>query len=121
MNFLADESVDQQIVDRLREDGHFVVYVAEMDPGIDDKDVLYAANQQMALLITADKGFGELVFRQRLVSKGVVLVRLAGLSPAGRRRRIARHPRTRIGAVERVQRCQPWNVQDPPSNLSCIF
>jgi len=52
MNFLADESVDQQIVDRLREDGHTVVYVAEMDPGIDDKDVLNAANQQMALLIT---------------------------------------------------------------------
>jgi hypothetical protein len=37
MNFLADESVDQQIVDRLRQDGHSVVYVAEMDPGIDDK------------------------------------------------------------------------------------
>ena len=51
MNFLADESVDQQIVDRLRADGHSVVYVAEMDPGIDDKDVLNAANQQMALLI----------------------------------------------------------------------
>lgn len=37
MNFLADESVDQQIVDRLRADGHAVVYVAEMDPGIDDR------------------------------------------------------------------------------------
>jgi predicted nuclease of predicted toxin-antitoxin system len=84
MNFLADESVDQQIVDRLRADGHSVVYVAEMDPGIDDKAVLNAANQRMALLITADKGFGELVFRQRLISMGVVLVRLAGLSPAGK-------------------------------------
>ena len=52
--------------------------------GIDDKDVLNAANREIALLITADKGFGELVFRQRLVSKGVVLVRLAGLSPAGK-------------------------------------
>jgi len=87
--------------------------------GIDDKDVLNAANREIALLITADKGFGELVFRQRLVSKGVVLVRLAGLSPSGEGGDgIARHPRARIGAVERVQRCQPWNVQDPPSNLS---
>ncbi len=82
MNFLADESVDQQIVDRLRADGHAVVYVAEMDPGIDDKGVLSAANKRMALLVTADKGFGELVFRQRLISKGVVLVRLAELSDA---------------------------------------
>lgn len=84
MNFLADESVDLQIVDRLRPDGHSVVYVAEIHPGIEDKEVLKTANQQMALLMTADKGFGELVFRQRLISRGVVLVRLAGLSPAGK-------------------------------------
>ena len=36
MNFLADESVDRQIVDALREDGHAVLYVTEMDPGISD-------------------------------------------------------------------------------------
>lgn len=36
MNFVADESVDRQIVERLREDGHSVIYVAGMDPGIPD-------------------------------------------------------------------------------------
>jgi len=29
MNFIADESIDRQIVERLRDDGHFVWYVAE--------------------------------------------------------------------------------------------
>ncbi len=29
----------------------------------------------------ADKDFGELVFRQRLLASGVILIRLAGLSP----------------------------------------
>lgn len=33
-------------------------------------------------LVTADKDFGELVFRQRRVNAGIVLLRLAGL-PAG--------------------------------------
>lgn len=32
MNFLADESVDQAIVQRLRDDGHDVLAVAEMVP-----------------------------------------------------------------------------------------
>jgi predicted nuclease of predicted toxin-antitoxin system len=32
-------------------------------------------------LITADKDFGELVFRQRLLTHGVILLRLAGVSP----------------------------------------
>lgn len=81
MNFLADESVDRQIVDRLRQDGHLVRYVAEMGPGISDDTVLDLANQEVALLLTADKDFGELVFRQRRPMPGIVLIRLAGLSP----------------------------------------
>jgi predicted nuclease of predicted toxin-antitoxin system len=81
MNFLADESLDRQIVDRLREDGHRVWYVAEMKPGISDDVVIELANREGALLLTADKDFGELVFRQRRLAPGVVLIRLAGLSP----------------------------------------
>ena len=81
MKFLADESVDQKVVDQLRMDGHEVWYVAEMEPGIPDDLVLGWANQEMAILVTADKDFGELVFRQKRISKGVILTRLAGLSP----------------------------------------
>src|SRR5947209_2851085 len=81
MNLLADESVERQVVERLRLDGHEVLYVAEMEPGISDKVVLERANETAALLITADKDFGELVFREgRLSSGGVVLTRLSGLS-----------------------------------------
>ena len=44
MNFLVDESVDRQVVERLRQEGHEVLYVAEMEPGLRDDDVLEAAN-----------------------------------------------------------------------------
>ena len=82
MKLLADESVDRQIVHRLREDGYTVQYVAEMEPGIPDDVVLGLANRDADVLVTADKDFGELVFRRRLVASGILLVRLAGLSPA---------------------------------------
>ena len=81
MKIVADESVDKQIVDRLRADGHEVLFVAELDPGIDDETVLLRSRQSSALLLTADKDFGELVFRQRLLHSGVLLIRLAGLTP----------------------------------------
>jgi len=84
VNFLADESVDRQIVDRLRQDGHLVWYIAEMEPGIADDTVLDLANQEAALLLTADKDFGELVFRQRRLAPGIVLIRLAGLTPTSK-------------------------------------
>jgi hypothetical protein len=39
VNLLADEGVDRQIVDRLRQDGHSVLYIAEMEPGISDEAI----------------------------------------------------------------------------------
>ena len=81
MNLLADESVDRPIVARLRQDGHTVLSMVDLDPGVDDESVLRLANQNRALLLTADKDFGELVFRMGSIHTGVVLIRLAGLSP----------------------------------------
>jgi predicted nuclease of predicted toxin-antitoxin system len=81
MRILADESVDRQVVDRLRRDGYDVYYVAEMEPGISDEQVLHLANREADFLLTADKDFGELVFRRHRISCGVMLVRLAGLVP----------------------------------------
>ena len=80
MNLVADEGVDGHIVARLRQGGHDVLYIAEMEPSISDAMVLSRANDLGALLLTEDKDFGELVFRQRLVHTGVALIRLAGLS-----------------------------------------
>ncbi len=80
MNILVVESVDRQVVDRLRRDGHEVIYVAELERGISDEAVLQRANEQESLLLTVDKDFGELTYRQKLIHHGVVLIRLAGLS-----------------------------------------
>lgn len=89
MNLLADESVDRPVVERLRQEGHDVVYVAELAPSITDEEVLRQANDRSALLLTADKDFGELVFRQGRVHAGVVLVRLAGLTAAAKAETVA--------------------------------
>jgi predicted nuclease of predicted toxin-antitoxin system len=78
MNFLADERVDQPIVNRLRQDGHIVLAVVEIEPSISDDAVLARANEAEALLLTSDKDFRELVFRQRRVTAGVMLIRLTG-------------------------------------------
>jgi predicted nuclease of predicted toxin-antitoxin system len=80
MNFVADESVDQPIVTRLREEGHMVLAITEMEPSISDEMVLAIANQQGMVLLTGDKDFGELVFRDRQYAFGIVLIRLSGLT-----------------------------------------
>lgn len=80
MTFVADEGVDSATVSILRRAGHAVLYVAEAAPGLTDAEVLELANVQNALLLTADKDFGELVFRLGRVHTGVILLRLMGLA-----------------------------------------
>lgn len=51
--------------------------------------VLQRALERQAVLVTEDKDFGELVFRQRKMNAGIVLYRLPGLSPAEKVLRIS--------------------------------
>lgn len=80
MNILADEGIDRPIVLALRAAGHTVGYIAETHAGIRDEEVLALARERKALLITADKDFGDLVFRQAASAEGVLLLRLAGIA-----------------------------------------
>ncbi len=78
MIFVADEGVDRQIVAKLR-NRHTVIYIAEANSAMSDDAVLEQANRAGAILITADRDFGELVYRQKRAHHGVLLLRLAGL------------------------------------------
>lgn len=99
MNLVADEGVDWPVVQRLRADGHEVLYVAELSPSVPDDEVLEQANARRAVLLAADKDFGELVFRQRRVHAGVVLLRLAGLMNATKASLVAQVCRDRTAEL----------------------
>jgi predicted nuclease of predicted toxin-antitoxin system len=79
VKFIADENIDKPIVETLRKSGYIVLYVLEMEPGITDEQVILRANKEGALLLTSDRDFGEIVFRQGRTIHGVILTRLAGL------------------------------------------
>jgi predicted nuclease of predicted toxin-antitoxin system len=80
MKFIADENIDYPIIARLRRDGHDVYAVVESSAGISDDVVLSKANEQEVVLLTSDKDFGEMVYRDRRFTHGIILLRLAGLA-----------------------------------------
>ena len=82
MNLFADENVARGIVRWLRASGHDVLYAAEARPGAPDADWLTEAEQEKRIVLTSDKDFGELVFRDGLSSHGIVLLRLNDVTAA---------------------------------------
>ncbi|HEX5442393.1 MAG TPA: DUF5615 family PIN-like protein [Pirellulales bacterium] len=88
MNFLADENIPARLVEWLRSLGNDVRFAAEEAPGEVDAVWLRQAEGEGRLLLTSDKDFGELVFRDRLNTHGVVLLRLKNLPVDQRLRRM---------------------------------
>lgn len=65
MRILADENVEQLVIERLRADGHTVIAVRVESRGATDLPILERAINENLLLLTADLDFGEYVFRDR--------------------------------------------------------
>jgi predicted nuclease of predicted toxin-antitoxin system len=80
MRIVADENVDRLVIERLQAEGHDVLSIAHEFKSSADVEVLSISNTELALLITEDKDFGELVFHKKRSHFGVLLVRLGGLS-----------------------------------------
>jgi predicted nuclease of predicted toxin-antitoxin system len=78
MRFLIDESADARLATHLHALGHDATLVAVSHrPGLPDPDVLAIAHREQRILITDDRDFGELVFRQRQPHAGVIYLRLS--------------------------------------------
>ena len=79
-----DECTGVAVANHLRAGGHDVLVVAETMRQAKDHTVLTRAADEQRILITNDKDFGELVFRQGFSHHGVLLLRLKDDSSANR-------------------------------------
>ncbi|MBI3818415.1 MAG: DUF5615 family PIN-like protein [Planctomycetes bacterium] len=88
--FLANENVPRSAVFALRDAGHDVAWIRTDAPGVSDEFVLKRSLAEGRVLITFDKGFGELVFAAGMqASNGVILLRMNCNDPTTTARRIA--------------------------------
>src|SRR6266436_5340599 len=80
LKLLADENIAGDIVAWLRAQGCDVLAVSEQMAQEVDLVLLQTADAEGRLVLTEDKDFGELVFRDRLNSHGVTLLRMGKLT-----------------------------------------
>lgn len=76
MRFLVDECTGPSVARWLQGKQHDVLSVFDEDRGAADDSVLRRAVAEDRIIITTDKDFGEMVFRERKSHRGIVLLRL---------------------------------------------
>jgi len=76
MRFLVDECTGPAVARWLRSRSHDVFSVYDEARGMADEAVLAEAHSGGWILVTNDKDFGEMVFRERKPHHGVVFLRL---------------------------------------------
>lgn len=77
MRFLLDQSTDARLIPYLHGLGHDATRIGRDHPhGMRDSDVLAVAVSEGRILITDDRDFGELIYRQGQSHAGVIFLRL---------------------------------------------
>lgn len=76
MRFLVDECTGSKVAQWLRDENHEVFSVFDEMRGMTDDEILAKAFSESWILITNDKDFGEMVFRERHEHHGVIFLRL---------------------------------------------
>jgi predicted nuclease of predicted toxin-antitoxin system len=78
---LADENIPKKAIEclvRMRID---VKSVRETTPGLIDREVIKLANREDRVIITFDKDFGKLIFKEKKSIRGLILLRFNAISP----------------------------------------
>ncbi len=76
LRFLVDLGVGKGIERYLREEGYDTKAVRDIDPRMEDEEIIRTAVTENRMIITMDKDFGELVYHSSMEHSGVLLLRL---------------------------------------------
>jgi predicted nuclease of predicted toxin-antitoxin system len=82
MKFLVDECIGPTVARWLQKNNYDVISVYDDLPGIDDDSVLEKAFLETRILITCDKDFGEMIFKNKMQHCGVIFLRLIDERPS---------------------------------------
>lgn len=80
--FIADEHIPLPSILLLRKAGYRVLSIGEEYPSVDDDCILELADREELVIITNDKDFGELIFKNEIpFSAGLIYCRLYRFRP----------------------------------------
>ena len=80
LRFLVDVNVGVATAMALRNGGHDVLFVGDLDWRMPDPELLSLAKRERRIMLTMDTDFGEMIYGSKLRHAGVLLLRIHGAS-----------------------------------------
>ena len=106
LKFLVDVGVGKGIERYLQEEGYDAKAVRDIDPCMEDEEIIRTAVSENRMVITMDKDFGELVYHSSMEHSGVLLLRLEDATGA-----------EKLQVVKHIMK----NYLDRIKNCFCVF
>lgn len=75
MRFLVDECVGTTVANFLKSENHTVFSVFDEWRGASDEELLKKSYLENYILVTSDKDFGEMIFKNQKPHKGIIFIR----------------------------------------------
>ena len=99
---LADENIPKETVNLLKEQGVDVISVQDFSSGLSDRDILELTNVKGRIILPFDKDFGQIIFKEKYKSQGLILLRFVPESPQQISKRIRQLLATKIRIEKNV-------------------
>jgi len=106
LKFLIDAGVGKKIENYLHEEGYDIKAVRDIDPCMEDENIIRTAFLENRMVITMDKDFGELAYHSSMKHSGVLLLRLEDATSS-----------TKLKVVKFIIE----NYSDRIKNCFCVF
>lgn len=75
-SFIVDAGVGKSVEEWLTNEGYNVISIRLLNAEMEDEQIISLALSENAIIITMDKDFGELVYKENKQHSGILLLRL---------------------------------------------
>ena len=106
LKFIVDVGVGKTIERYLQKEGYDTKAVRDVDPSMEDEQIIRVAVTEKRIVITMDKDFGELVYHSSMEHCGVLLLRLEDANGA-----------ENLEVIQSIMK----NYSDRLMNCFCVF
>jgi predicted nuclease of predicted toxin-antitoxin system len=76
LKFFADVNLEESVVKTIRSYDHDIKRISDIDCFMNDEEIVKLGIREKRIIVTEDKDFGEIIFKNKISCFGIILIRV---------------------------------------------